>query len=100
MFTLVLEGMLSRNSFLNGAIWRILSVPKYVIIYLKSTIFRIINPQSLKLFDISFYNINADEQISTKVNTFTFDKGGLGSAPKKPKVFFKKINEMEAFPLR
>ena len=30
-------------------------------------------------FAISFSNINSDEHVSRKINTFTFDKGFLGA---------------------
>ena len=61
----------------NGAIPCILSVPKHVIINLKSTIFRIINQQP-KLCAILFSKINPDVHVSTEIYTFTVHMGGGG----------------------
>ena len=43
----------------------------------KSTIFRILKQQP-KFCVIFFSRINPDGQVSTKINTFTFCKGGGG----------------------
>ena len=61
----------------NGAIWCILSVPKYVIINLKTMIFRIIN-QHLKCCAIFFYKINPDAHASTKIKNIPILQGGGG----------------------
>ena len=57
--------------------------------------FRIINQQP-KFFALFFSKFNPDGHVSTKINTFTFYKGGLGgnspTTPKKCKI------EMEASP--
>ena len=60
----------------NGAVWCILSVPKLVIINLKiNGVFLIINQQP-KFCAIFFSKINPDGHFGTKINTFTFYKGG------------------------
>ena len=56
----------------NGAIWCILSVPKYVIMNLKITNFKD-DESTTKIIRI-FSNINPDVHASTKINTFTFYK--------------------------
>ena len=63
---------------------RILSVPKYVIVILKSALLRIIFRNCKK----SVTTTNPDEHVSMKVNTFIFPKGGLtlGDFPQKPKI--------------
>ena len=61
----------------NGAIWCILSVPKYVIINLKINNFFIINQQP-KFCDVFFSKINPDAHVSTKIDTFIFYKGVWG----------------------
>ena len=62
----------------NGAIWCILSVPKLVIINLKINIF--LDNQLPKFCATYFSEINPDAHFGTKINTYTFYKGGL---PKK-----------------
>ena len=60
----------------NGAIWCILSVPKLVIINLKVNIF-LDNKSTTKIFCAIFFSkINPDAHFGTKINTFTFYKGG------------------------
>ena len=44
----------------------------------KSRVFRVINEQQPKLLAMPFSDINQHEQVCTKVNTLTFDKGGGG----------------------
>ena len=63
---------------INGAIWCILSVPKYVIINLKINNFRIINQQHPKFCAICFSKINPDAHVSTKMNAITYNKKGGG----------------------
>ena len=61
----------------NGAIWCILSVPKYVIINLKIKNFRMIN-QKPKFCAIFFSKIipDAHVRLNTKMNTFYRGVGG------------------------
>ena len=69
--------MLPRKNFdKNGAIWCILSVPKLVIINIKNNIF--FYNQQPKFCAIFISKINPDAHFGTKINTFTFYKGGLG----------------------
>ena len=74
--------MFARLFFIKWCVvWCILSVPKYVIINLKSTIFqflRIIKQQQPKFGAIFFSKINLDAHVSTKTNTFPFYGGGGG----------------------
>ena len=88
----------------NGAIWYILRVSKYVIKNKKSRVFRVIDEQQPKLLAMPFSDINPHEQVCTKVNTLTFDKGGggvgAGVQPLRSQRFFlKKSNEKKALPL-
>ena len=47
---------------------------------------RIINQQHPRFCAIFFSKINPDAHVSTKINTITYYKGGLGAiAPRKPK---------------
>ena len=61
----------------NGAIWCILSVPKYVIMNLKINNFKD-NKSTPKTIRIILSDINLDVHFSTKVNIFTFYKGSGG----------------------
>ena len=71
----------------NGAIWCILSVPKYVIINQKINNFRIINQQQPKLCAMLFSKTNPGAHISTKINTLTFLQEVGSGSPQKPKKF-------------
>ena len=62
----------------------------------KSIILKEKKSRQEKLIAIFLSQINLDEHISTKINTFIIYKGGL--APQKQKKFKKKSNKMEAFP--
>ena len=61
----------------NGGVWCILSVPKIVIINLKINPFFTINKKP-KFCAIFISKINPDAHFGTKINTFTFYKGGGG----------------------
>ena len=76
---------------------RILSVPKYVFIILKSTFLRIIFRNSKKIFAISVTTTNPDEHFSMKVNIFIFHKGDLGDFLPEAEDFFKKNKQNEGF---
>ena len=58
----------------NGAIWCILSVPKYVIINIKINNF-LDNKTTTQILCHIFSKINPDAHVSTKINTFTFYMG-------------------------
>ena len=82
--------MLPRKNFgKNGVIW---GAPKYVISNLKINNF----------IAIFLSQINVDEYVSTKINTFRLYKGGLGGQPPPPqkqKKFKKKIKHNGGFSL-
>ena len=63
-----------------------MSVPKYVI-----NLKRIITQQQPKFFAIVFYKINPDAHVSTKINTLTFYKGGLGATTPTSQRNYKKM---------
>ena len=91
--------MLPRKNWIkkNGAIWRILSVPKYVIMNLKINKFKNTNSTTTKLFAIILSNTHLDVHVGTKVNIFTCYTGVLGDTPSESIDFFKS-NELEASP--
>ena len=69
---------------INGATWCILSVPKYVMINLKLINFKDKKSTATKIICVFSPIFN----VSTKINTFTFYKGGPGAkAHQRPKKF-------------
>ena len=74
----------------NGAIW---GVPKYVNTNLKINNLKEKNQQE-NLIAIFLSQINLDEHVSTKINTFRIYKGGLGDlAPRSRRIFLKNKNK-------
>ena len=83
----------------NGAIWCNLGLPKYVITNLKINNFKEKRKPTKNEIAIFLSNINLDEDVSTKINTFQIYKGGLGAnLPEAEDFFLKLSNKMEAFP--
>ena len=89
------RGMLPLKMFdKNGAIWCILSAPKYVIINLKINNF-LDNKSTTQICAIFFSKINPNAYNNTKINTFTFYRGMWGTiAPRS-----QKSEKLEAIPL-
>ena len=70
-------------------------VPKYVITNLKINNFKD-NKSTRKRYFRIFSQMNINEHVSTKINIFRIDKGGL--APRRRRNFFLKSNKKEALP--
>ena len=85
-----------KNMIKNGAIWRSLNVPKYVIMNLKINKFKDTKSTTTKLFPIILSNTHLDVHVGTKVNIFTCYNGGLGDTSES-KDFFKKIKRNGGF---
>ena len=92
--------MLRKTHDKHGAIWCILGVPKYLIINLKISNFKIMNQQQPKSFAIFFSKINPDAHVSTKMITLIIYKRVCGAtAPRSQKKKKKslKINQNGGF---
>ena len=83
----------------NGVIWCNLGRPKVCITNLKINNLKGKNRQE-NLIAIFLSQINENEHVSAKINTIRVYKAGSGwLAPRSRRIFFKKSNKMEAFPI-
>ena len=90
----------ARGSDKNGAIWCILSVPKYVIMNIKINTFKVNKLITTQFIHPRLSNINPELHISTIINLFILNNGVGGATGHRILRNLKKSNKMEAFPIR